>query len=199
LIVVDVETTGLELEKHQIISIGAVDFANPRETYYKECRLSRGAKVSKKALIIAGFTLAQLKDKRKPLLKEILREFLRWTTTCKERTLAGENIWFDVRFLQHASRKYGLTWPFGHRYVDLHSVSYAARLRARKRAMVADGVSSLSLDETLRFVGLKPRKGPHHALNDAKLEAEALSRLMYEKALLKEFSEYRLPSYLRYP
>jgi DNA polymerase III epsilon subunit-like protein len=197
LIVVDVETTGLDPERHQIISIGAVNFADPREPYYGECRLSPGSEVSEEALKITGVTLEEL-ERRKRTLEEILQEFLKWTTTCKERTLAGENIWFDARFLQHALGKCGLAWTFGHRYVDLHSVSYAMRTRAKKCAMVANGVSSLSLDETLQFVGLKPRKGSHHAREDAKLEAEALSRLMYGKALLKKFSRYRLPTYLRY-
>lgn len=196
MIVVDIETTGLDPERDQIISIGAVDFANPRRTYYNECRLSRGVKVSKAALEITGFSLPQLKDRHKPALKEILQEFLKWTTTCKERTLAGENPWFDATFLRRALSEYGLAYPFGHRYVDLHSVSYATLLRAKKRAMVSNGVSSLSLDKTLRCMELEPRKGFHDALTDAKLEAEAFSRLIYGKALFKEYSKQNLPAHL---
>lgn len=199
MIVVDVETTGLDPERDQIISIGAVDFANPRRTYYNECRLSRGVKASNDALRITGFTLSSLKDTDKPTLKEILRDFLRWTTRCRERTLAGENPWFDATFLRCASRKRGLSWSFGHRYVDLHSVSYATMLRVKKHAIVSIGESRLSLDKTLQCVGLESRKGFHNALCDSKLEAEAFSRLIYGKALFKEYSKCRLPVYLRRP
>jgi len=194
---VDVETTGLDPEKDQIISIGAVDFASPHRTYYNECRLSRDVKASRDALEITGFSLVSLKDMDKPTLREILRGFLKWTAKCNERWLAGENPWFDAAFLRRASKEHGLSWPFGHRYVDLHSVSYATMMRVKKYAMVSDGKSGLSLDETLRCVGLESRKGFHNALGDAKLEAEAFSRLIYGKALFEEYSKYRLPANLR--
>jgi DNA polymerase III epsilon subunit-like protein len=197
LIVVDVETTGLDPGKDQIISIGAVDFASPHRTYYKECRLSRGVKASRDALEITGFSLVSLKDTNKPTLREILRDFEKWTAKCNERTLAGENPWFDATFLRRAFREHGLSWPFGHRYVDLHSLSYATMMRIKKRATASGGKSGLSLDETLRCVGLEPRKGFHNALGDAKLEAEAFSRLIYGKALFKEYTKYHLPDYLR--
>jgi len=196
LIVVDIETSGLDIEKDQILSIGAVDLDNASRTFYEECRLLDGAKVSEEALRVTGFSLAMLTDKRKPILVAVLRNFLDWTSGCTERTLAGENPWFDIAFLRRMSKEYGLAWQFGHRYVDLHSLSYVAHLRSGKLPPPQEGRSSVSLDQTLQFVGLRPRDGVHNALTDAKLEAEAISRLVYSKSLLKEFSQYRVPDYL---
>ena len=47
------------------------------------------------------------------------------------------------------------------------------------------------------YVGLPPEPKPHHALTGAKVEAEALSRLLFGKILLKEFAHYEIPKYLK--
>jgi DNA polymerase III epsilon subunit-like protein len=194
LIVVDVETSGLDEERDQIVSIGAVDFAKPQRTYYNECRLSRRVRPTQEALDITGFSLKDLRSRDRPTEGEIVRQFLDWGK--KGRMLAGENPWFDAAFLRRASSRYGVAWPFGHRLVDLHSVSYSTQLRL-ECAVFPKRSRSLSLDKTLKFVGLEPRKTFHNALEDAKLEAEALSRLIYGKSLLSEYSKYKVPSYLK--
>ena len=39
MIIVDVETTGIDPEKHSIVSIGAVDFSNPSNEFYMKIPL----------------------------------------------------------------------------------------------------------------------------------------------------------------
>ena len=46
MIIIDVETTGLDPKKYSIVSIGAVDFKKPMRTFYEECRIWDGAEVS---------------------------------------------------------------------------------------------------------------------------------------------------------
>ncbi len=196
MIVVDVETTGLDFNIDQILSIGAVDFTKPHRTFYAECALSRGVRPTKEALDITGFSIKAIQEKKKPSQKKIMRQFLHWTTKSNEKIIAGENPWFDGLFLRRASRKYGFAWPFSHRYIDLHSISYAFMMRANRRALISKRQSDLGLDTTLQYVGLEPRAGFHNALSDAKLEAEALSRLLHGKVLLNEYSRFRLPQYL---
>ncbi len=196
LIVVDIETSGLDVENNQILSIGAVDFESPSRTYYDECRLLPAAEVSEEALAVTGFSFSTLGDSSRLTPAEVLGNFMKWANGCRERTLAGENPWFDTAFLRRASREYGLLWPFGHRFVDLHSLSYVAQLRSGILALDLHGTSGVSLDRTLQYVGLVPRKGIHNALADAKLEAEAFSRLIYARNLLEEYSQYRIPNHL---
>ena len=56
MIVVDVETSGLDDEKNSLLSIGAVDFYNPKNQFYGECRVREGAEVNPEALEVNGFT-----------------------------------------------------------------------------------------------------------------------------------------------
>ena len=198
MIVVDTETTGLDLIKDHILSIGAVDFSNPQRTYYNECRLPRGIRLSSSASRVTGFTLLTVRDHRKPSISKILIEFMKWASRCSERTLAGENPWFDIIFLRRAFEQHELEWPFGHRYVDLHSLVYAEMLHNRKRRVAKSEISGQGLDKTLDYVGLASRNGFHNALNDAKLEAEAFSRLIYGKGLFREYSVYAIPSHLKH-
>lgn len=76
MIVVDVETTGIDPNKHSIISICAVDFYTKR-LFYEECRPWKGSKISKKALEINGISKEELLNRDKSL-KEILIDFLEW-------------------------------------------------------------------------------------------------------------------------
>jgi DNA polymerase III epsilon subunit-like protein len=54
-----------------------------------------------------------------------------------------------------------------------------------------------SLDLALKIVGIPERNGPHNALEDALLTAEAFSRLLGGKGLIKKFSRHRVPEFIK--
>ena len=60
-----------------------------------------------------------------------------------------------------------------------------------------DKMTGVSLNAILLYVGLPSRIGTHNALDDVKLEAEVLSRLLYGKNLLPEFARHSLPEYCK--
>ena len=89
--------------------------------------------------------------------------------------------------------KYGL----GYRSVDLHSVAFFHYLiNGKKIPQKSDGRSGLNLTAILDYVGLPPEEKPHNGLNGAKLEAEAFSRLIKGKVLLKEYAKHPVPEHL---
>ena len=102
MIVVDVETTGIYPEKNSIVSIGALDFSNPQNQFYKECRIWEGAEISDKALEINGFTKNEITSLDKSSLEETVFKFIEWTKNIEDQTLAGHNVWFDALFLRDA-------------------------------------------------------------------------------------------------
>ncbi len=194
MIVVDVESTGVDAKLCSLLSVGALDFDNPANQFYLECRAFDGAHVEKEALVISGFTEAEIRDRGKKTDREVAEEFLRWMKTCGEWTLAGQNPSFDRSFLEETAHRYHINWPLAHRTIDLHTAAYIEFLRIGKSVPLKNNHSALNLDRILTYVGLPTRTKKHNALEDTKLEAEAFSRLLYGKSLLPEFRVHPIPT-----
>ncbi len=198
MIVVDVETTGIEPSKHSIVSIGAVDFFAPDNQFYEECSIWDGAETTKEALRITGFTEEQVRDKSKMPLRHAIQKFSVWLSTRKYKTIAGHNIAFDRSFLKSSAERYGIHLPLLYRVIDLHTLVYIHHLMRNLTSHVDEqGRTKLNSDVVFNYVGLPPEPMPHNALFGAKIMAEAFSRLTYGKNLLKEFERYPIPNYLQ--
>ena len=196
MIVVDVETTGLDPRKHSIVSIGAVDFSNPENRFYQECRIWDGAKVAQEALEVNGFSEEEIRDPNKKTLEEVIEGFFRWVEKVQEKTIAGQDPSFDKGFLKASAERYGIEWKLGHRTVDLHSICYFHHLKRGLTLPTKEGRAALNLDKILNYVGLPDEPKPHNALTGAKVEAEAFSRFVFGKPLLEEFKKFPTPDYL---
>ena len=197
MIVLDSETTGLDSRKHSIVSIGAVDFENPSRKFYGECRIWAVAEITQEALNINGFTREQVTKTNEFSQKEILENFLDWADPIKDRTIAGENVGiFDLQFLKESFSREGLKYSFGHRTIEVHTASYLSHIKTGTAIPLNKNRTDISLDTTLRYVGLPPEPKPHNALTGALLETESLYRLMHSKPLFEEYKKYDIPLYL---
>lgn len=211
MIVIDVEASGIDPKKNSLLSIGAVNFNNPDDQFYEECYAFEGADIDESAIAYCGFTMEQATDKSKLSEGEMVQKFFDWAKGIGEITLAGENVvWLDLAALSYAAERHGLNhdfafksqfayqqpMPFGFRTVDLHSLSYAHHLSRGVKPPMEKGLTRLSADTTFAYVGIPPEPKPHHALNGAKYEAEAFSRFIHGRNLLKEFSQHPVPEYL---
>ncbi|BCX15643.1 MAG: ribonuclease T [Candidatus Parcubacteria bacterium] len=196
MIVVDIETSGVDPRKHSILSIGAIDFKQPENQFYEECYIFEGAEISLEALAINGFTENEIKNPKKKSLEEIIKLFIEWITPIENKILAGHNTFFDLEFLRHSFLRYNIDWKLGHRIIDLHSICFAHCLQKNIPIPIKNGRTDLNLDKILNYVGLPDEPKPHNALTGAKLEAEALARLIYKKNILKEFASFSIPEYL---
>lgn len=205
MIIVDVETTGVDARLCSLLSVGAVEFEKPANAFYAECYAFEGSHIEKEALKISGFKMEDIaacnqqptiNNQKKTTDREIIEQFLAWMKTCAEWTLAGQNPSFDRDFLQETAHRYHINWPLAHRTVDLHSVAYYHLKRAGKTVPQKNNHSALNLDQILKYVGLPTRAKKHNALEDAKLEAEALSRLIYGRNLLPEYNVHEIPATL---
>lgn len=194
MIVIDVEATGVDEIKHSILSVGAIDFDNPSNQFYEECRAFDGAHVMPEALAINGFTRAQVFDLNKQTDRDLIKHFLDWSKGIKEYTFAGQNPSFDRDFLHRAADRYHLDWPFAFRSIDQHSVCFMHMIKKGIVPPVLNNHSDLNSDKIMQYVGLSAEPHPHNALMGAKIAAEALSRLLYGKKLLPEFEKYDIPA-----
>ena len=193
MIVVDMESSGIDPSRHSLLSVGAVDFSNPEHTFYGECRIWNGAHVDEEALAVNGFTYKETIDPKKQTDGELVAKFLEWALSCPEKTIAGQNPSADRDFLRAAAFRYHQNWPFAFRTVDLHSIAYAHHVKRGLRPPEKLGHSALSLDKILVYVGLPEEPKPHNGLRGAKYEAEVFSRLFYDRTFFPEFAEYKIP------
>ncbi len=194
MIVVDVEASGTEAHKHSIVSVGALDLANPQNRFYEECRVWDGAHIMDGALAVNGFSRAQITDRNKQPESELIHSFLRWSESVEERTLAGQNVSFDRDFLKYASERAGHTeWPFAYRTIDTHTLCYMHMIERGLRPPVSHRRSALNLDAVLNYCGIPEEPTPHNALTGALSHAEVIARLLYGRALLPEFREFAIP------
>lgn len=195
MIVIDIEASGTNYNKHSIVSLGALDFDNPTNRFYGECKIWSGAHIDEGALAVNGFSEAEITDANKMSEGELTRQFLEWSQHMGDRTLAGQNVSFDRDFLKMACEREGIAWELAHRTIDTHTLAWMH--------MVTHGIvppidaehkrSALNLDAVLNYCGIEDEPEPHNALTGALSHAEVISRLLYGKKLLPEFEQYPIP------
>ena len=196
MLVVDVESSGVDAEKNSILSIGALDLKNPSNRFYEECRAWDGAHLNDDSLAVCGFTREEATDPKKQSEADAIRLFLQWSDDLPDRTFAGQNVSFDRDFLRAAALRAGHTnWTFSHRTIDTHTLCYMHIIN-RGQQPPMDKVhhhSALNLDAVLNYCGIPSEPQPHNALTGALSHAEVISRLLYGRKLLPEFEQFDIP------
>jgi DNA polymerase III epsilon subunit-like protein len=196
MIVIDIEASGTNYEKHSILSIGALDFAHPDNRFYGECRVWEGAHIDDEALAVNGFTLEQATDSTKETEAQLVAQFLSWADGVEDQTFAGQNVSFDRDYIKAACERAGYNYPFAHRTIDTHTAAYTHMVMHGREVPFAKRHSALNLDAVLRYVGIPDEPEPHNALTGALSHAEVLSRLFYGTGLLPEFAQFLVPDSL---
>lgn len=177
ILVVDLETAGLDARKHSILQIGAVWLTGGEGEFSMDCRRAEGTLIDTRALEVNGITPERADDPALPDEGTAVQRFLAWLgpLPC---LLAGLNPSFDRAFLQEA--QYRKTFPaqtvrrFPHRVLDLHSLAVTYAL-AKGDPVPSRGYYT---DEIYAVLDLPPEPRPHQALTGARREAEALRILM---------------------
>ena len=193
MIIVDTETTGIDPSKNALASIGAIEFVNPKNTFYVEIRMDDKSEIDPESLKITGFSEKELRDPNKPQLKDALRSFASWFSDCTSHILTGHNIWFDKAFLDEGFKKINLGVPYAKRTIDLHPLAFMHFLHDTHEIPMSNGHSKLDSDHIFKYVGITETRGKHNALEDAKLTAEAVSRILYNQQLIDEYRKFPIP------
>jgi DNA polymerase III epsilon subunit-like protein len=196
MIVLDVETTGLVPEKHSILSLGALDLDDPTNQFYEECQVWDGADIEDGALAINGFSREEITGQGSGKQTEagLIASFVAWATDRpKDRTLAAQNVSFDLEFVQAACKRAGIECPFAKRTIDVHTVAWMHMTQRGIETPLKNGHSAINLDAALRYCGIPEEPKPHNALTGAYCHAEVIARIAYTKKLLPDFSAYDIP------
>lgn len=201
MIVVDIETSGLDFVKCGIWQIGAVDTDNPENFFLEEARLGRDDEIinagKKPVLEVVGKTEEELRDEDKQLERELLKNFFEWVGKQGAKSFVCQNPQFDTGFIWTKANKYGLKIPFHYRAFDLHTLAQTKFYSLNKKFLLKENYSDMNLTNILNFVGIKDSREAHNALEDARLTAECFSRLIFGKNLIREYKQFQIPLYLK--
>lgn len=166
--IVDVETTGLDPELHEIIEIGMVVFdsktfeiINTVEVKVKPERPEDGAPEAYK---VNGYNEEEWAEAG--TLEQamgILRAAGSGSVFC------AQNMIFDWEFLKAAAVKTGIPLPFMRMRLDLVSIAYARHHR---------DISKFNLKALCEFLGVEPEPDMHRALAGAMAEYHCFRRML---------------------
>ena len=190
MIVIDIETSGLDYNKCGIWQIGAIDLDLGKD-FLEEARIDDEDEIMQEALEITGKTENELRDKSKQSQKQLIENFFKWAEKIKIKNLICQGPQFDFAFIRVKADKYNLEFPFPHRAFDLHSIAQTIYFLKNKKFLIEKSESALGLTKILEMIGKEDERRenvdgkitegkPHNALEDCKLEAECFEKLMEE-------------------
>ncbi len=213
MIILDIESSGLDSGKCGIWQIGALELENSDNYFLEEGRIDDEDLIEEGALKVTGKTESELRDKKKQSQKQLIENFFKWVEKRKLKNFLCQNPQFDVAFIDIKARKYGLKMPFHYRSFDLHSIAQTKYFELNRKFLINNDHSDMGLTNILNFCGLPDermrlednrsgeiniiQKGKtHNALEDCKLEGECFSRIRDGKNLFPEFLKFKIPKEL---
>lgn len=201
MIIVDIETSGINFEKCGIWQIGAIEYENPQNQFLEEAKIDSEDRVinegEKTVQEVTGKTEQDLRNKEKQSQKQLIENFFKWCEKITVKDLICHNPQFDLVFISAKARKYNLNIPFNHRAFDLHSIAQLKYFQKNKKFLIANNKSEMGLTNILKFCGLEDKRKFHNGLEDAKLTAECFNRILKGKVLFDEFKQFQVPDYLK--
>ncbi len=164
----DIETTGFEVLRHEIIEIGCV-IATPELEVTGEFEFKikpeRLEEADPAALKINHYNEADWADAL--TLKDAIEVF---SEKMKDCVMVGQNVSFDSGFLECAFAKLGIKNSMHYHKLDTMSMAWAL-LRERS------GLNRFSLRELCQHFGIKNERA-HSALSDARATFEVYKKMM---------------------
>ena len=172
LIFLDLETTGLKVQEHEILEIGAMKVESKKpfkilDQFEIRVKPKHLEKADQRSLEVVEYSDIAWSD-AKPLDQALrmLDEF------ADNGVLVGFNVHFDWAVLDKAYHFMGREDPFYYQRVDAMSMAYS-------KLFAKHSIKRFSLAETCRYLDIKQQEA-HHALADAK------TTYLVFKALMKQ-------------
>lgn len=151
----DLETSGLNCERDEIIEIGALKVRDGKITERFNRLIKPKMPVTPEITAITGITNEMLEDKAP--VEKVIPEFVLF---CRDEILLGHNVMFDYKFTKVYAKRYGL--PFEKRGIDTLKI-------ARKVLPDLESRSLGALCEHYEIVNQAAHRAYHDALATAKI------------------------------
>lgn len=151
----DLETTGLNCERDEIIEIGALKVKDGKVTERFARLIKPKLSVPPEITAITGITNEMLESA--PPVEKVIPEFVLF---CRDEILLGHNVTFDYKFTKVYAKRYGL--PFEKKGLDTLKI-------ARKVLPELESRSLGALCEHYEIVNQAAHRAYHDALATAKI------------------------------
>lgn len=175
IVVLDTETSGLDPDKHSLLSIGLVDWSGRKQT---EIFVNEGEIVADPAsMAVNGIDLDFIRERGvtpKSAVRKV-EKFLHKMGLGRPLMICGHNVAFDLAFMRRLYRMAGRDVPreFSHRSVDTHALLWAlaAQGKVPREARSSEGAFT-------HFGVSPPPDKRHTALGDAIATRDLLEKVL---------------------
>lgn len=178
LVFVDVETTGLDDTRHEIIEIACL-VVNPQtleveKEYETKIQPEHIERADSYALELNQYSPEAWQEAKS--LKKVLEEVNR---LAPGGMFAGFNVSFDRGFIDEGSREKGIPLNFDYHWLDVMSIAY-------KELFFDERLKRLGLHHVCQALGV-PHEQAHTAMGDARATLEVYRHLRQESKRAKRF------------
>lgn len=160
LVFVDLETTGLDVERHGIIEIGCIFETDGMREAEAFQTLANPGQVEHSADAAGVHKIPLEAITAAPPLDEVLRQLDR--RCAKDAILSGWNTKFDEAFLYKAYQRYGIPWRFDYHIFDVWSLYKHLQLLGKLPADLRLGLGTLAKHYNV----VRDGEDHHRALTD---------------------------------
>jgi len=184
----DVETTGLYADKHDITQLACIPVINgvPQEPFNEHCQPLNWNSIQQEALNVTGMTVEKLKTFQTPAA--MIDKFIKYLAQFNTRfTIAGHNVNFDKGFVSHFFSKNGRSQDFFKYFtLDIHCT-----LKRAKEVKKSIGAQNLKLGTLAAHWGIEINA--HDALSDisatVEIDKKLATLLGEEEVFIKEHAD----------
>jgi DNA polymerase III epsilon subunit-like protein len=188
ILVLDTETTGLNILKHEVIQIGFLNIELEDDNTYKilskeqiNIKPKRLELAEKRALEINGFSKKKWRGSKEfQVHAEKIRQEIE-----SAKYLLGQNLIFDLRFIKQEFENAGLKPPKFPKYIDTKNMA-APLLREGK-------LKSASMDKMCEHFQIKFEGEAHTALTDCERTLSVWSKLVEQEGVKVEHFSFKKP------
>lgn len=183
LLMLDIECTGIDVTKHEIIQIAGIVLdkktLKQKKSFVSYVKPTNWKAREAEAMAVCKIEWKDLKDA--PSIKAVLQKFNRTFGSDVIPTTYGGNL--DAIFLPAGYRKAKMKYPFEYHSFNMWPLCYTYMAK-RKQLTNKNRYVGFSLEDIGDYLGVKRMPGRHDALGDCLYQAEVLRALV--KAITAE-------------
>ncbi len=177
LLVLDIEATGVDFSKHELIQIAAIlldkKTLKEKKRFESFIRPRKWKNRSAEAMAVNQITWDMVKDA--PDLKTVLKKLK--TTFGTNVILAPYGTILDTLMLRLGYKETKMRYPYDYHVFDIWPLVYVYMAR-HKLLKNKKRFSGFRLDDAAKHFKIKVPAGRHTALVDCEIEAEVLRRIL---------------------